>query len=100
METVESTSTVALLVVGGDEKGTQYLGVQLGHPVPRGYTIQGPGLQVGGVSNLGQYCHVYRGTRDENNGFYFGYTLSITLTTGSTALSLIYTIYTSPLHMH
>jgi hypothetical protein len=32
-----NTSTVALRVVGGDEKGTQCLGVQLGHPVPEGY---------------------------------------------------------------
>jgi hypothetical protein len=30
-------STVALRVVGGIEKGTQRLGVQLGHPVPGGY---------------------------------------------------------------
>jgi hypothetical protein len=29
-----NTSTVALCVVGGDEKGTQCLGLKLGHPVP------------------------------------------------------------------
>jgi hypothetical protein len=31
------TSTVALRVVGGDETGTQCLGVKLGHPIPMGY---------------------------------------------------------------
>jgi hypothetical protein len=69
METNSSTSTVALRVVGGDENETQGLGVQLGHPVPGGCKYGDLALQVGRVSNLGQYCHVYGGTRDENNGF-------------------------------
>jgi hypothetical protein len=38
-------------VVGGDEKGTQYPGVQLGHPVPGGDKYGDLALQVGGVSN-------------------------------------------------
>jgi hypothetical protein len=46
--------TVALRVVGGDEKGTQCLGVLLGHPVPGGYKYGDLALQVGGVSNLRQ----------------------------------------------
>jgi hypothetical protein len=45
------TSTVALRVVGGDEKGYQSLGVHLGHPVPGGYKYGDLALQVGGVSN-------------------------------------------------
>jgi hypothetical protein len=47
-----NTSSVALRVVGGDEKGTQGLGVYLGHPVPRQYKYGDLALQVGGVSNL------------------------------------------------
>jgi hypothetical protein len=38
--------------VGGDEKGTQCLGVYLSHPVPGGYKYGDLALQVGGVSNL------------------------------------------------
>jgi hypothetical protein len=47
-----NTSVVALRFVGGDEKGTQCLRVQLGHPVPGGYKYEDQFLQVGGVSNL------------------------------------------------
>jgi hypothetical protein len=36
VEAGSNTSTVALRVVGGDEKGTQCLGVQPGNPVPGG----------------------------------------------------------------
>jgi hypothetical protein len=52
MEEGSNTSIVALLVVGSDEKGTKYLGVQLGHTVPAGYEYGDLVLQVGGVSNL------------------------------------------------
>jgi hypothetical protein len=37
VEAGSNTSTVALQVLGGDEKGTQCLGVYLGHPVPGVY---------------------------------------------------------------
>jgi hypothetical protein len=37
VEVGSNTSTVALRVVGGDEKGTQCMEVLLGHPVPVGY---------------------------------------------------------------
>jgi hypothetical protein len=37
VEAGSNTSTVALRVIGGDEKGTQCLGVQPGHRVPGGY---------------------------------------------------------------
>jgi hypothetical protein len=36
-------STVALRVKGGEEKGTQYLGVKLGHIIPLGFKY-GTGL--------------------------------------------------------
>jgi hypothetical protein len=49
-----TTSTVTLRVVGGDEKETQCLGVQLGHPVTGGYRYGGLIFQVWGVSNLRQ----------------------------------------------
>jgi hypothetical protein len=49
MEAGSNTTTVALRVVGGDEKGTQCLGVKLGHPVPGDLA-----LQVSGVSDLRQ----------------------------------------------
>jgi hypothetical protein len=48
-----NTSTVALRVVG-DEKGTQCLAVQPGHPVPGGYKYGDLALQVVRVSNLRQ----------------------------------------------
>jgi hypothetical protein len=54
VEEGSNTSTVALRVVGGDEKGTQYLGVYPGHPVAGGYKYGDLALQVGGVSNLRQ----------------------------------------------
>jgi hypothetical protein len=47
-----NTFTVALRVVGGDEKGTQCLGVKLDHPVPGGYKYENLALQIGGISNL------------------------------------------------
>jgi hypothetical protein len=47
-----NTSTVTLRVVGGDEKGTQFLGVQLGQSVPGEYKFEDLDFQVGGVSNL------------------------------------------------
>jgi hypothetical protein len=49
-----NTSSVALRVVGGDEKGTHCHGVKLGHPVPGGYKYENLALQVGGISNLRQ----------------------------------------------
>jgi hypothetical protein len=52
MEAGSKTSTVALLVVGGGEKGTQCLGVYLGDPVPVVYKYGGLALLVGGVTNL------------------------------------------------
>jgi hypothetical protein len=55
-----NTSTVALRVVGGDEKGTQCLG----HPVPGGYKIGDLALQVWGSleSEAVKYGHESRGT--------------------------------------
>jgi hypothetical protein len=50
-EAGSNTSTVALRVVGGDEKGTQCLGVAPGHPVPGGYKHGGMAFQFWGVSN-------------------------------------------------
>jgi hypothetical protein len=47
-------STVALRVVGGDEKRTQCLGVYVGHPLPGGYKYGDLALRVGGFSNLRQ----------------------------------------------
>jgi hypothetical protein len=53
-----------------------------------------------------QYCHVLVGTRDENDGFYFGwldlleFQLQVLLVNIDIALSLIYTIYITPLHTH
>jgi hypothetical protein len=49
-----NTFTVALRVVGGDEKGTQCLGVYPGHPVPGEYKYGDVAHQVGGVLNLRQ----------------------------------------------
>jgi hypothetical protein len=54
VEAVSNTTTVALRVVGVDEKGTQCLGVWLSHPVPGGYKYGDLALQVGAVSNLRQ----------------------------------------------
>jgi hypothetical protein len=54
VEAGSNTSTVALRDVGGDEKGTQCLGVKPGHPVPGGYKYGDLAHQVGGVSNLRQ----------------------------------------------
>ena len=44
----------SLRVVGRDVKGTQCLGVKLGHPVPEGYKYDDLAFQVGGVLNLRQ----------------------------------------------
>jgi hypothetical protein len=52
VEAGSNTSTVALRVVGGDEKKTQCLGVQLGYLVPGGYKYGDLALHVGGVSTL------------------------------------------------
>jgi hypothetical protein len=49
VEAGSNTSPVALRVVGDDEKETQSLGVQSGHPVPEGYKYGDGALQVGGV---------------------------------------------------
>jgi hypothetical protein len=51
VEAGSNTTTVALRVVKGDEKGSQCLGIWLGHPVPGGYKYGDLALQVGGVSN-------------------------------------------------
>jgi hypothetical protein len=48
VEACSNTSTVALGIVGGDEKEIQYLGVYLSHPVPGGYKYGDLALQVGG----------------------------------------------------
>jgi hypothetical protein len=37
VEVGSNTTTVTLRVVKGEEKGTQCLGIWLGHPVPGGY---------------------------------------------------------------
>jgi hypothetical protein len=54
IEEGSNTSTIALRVVGGEEKGTQCLGGQLGHLVPGGYKYGDVALQAGEVSNLRQ----------------------------------------------
>jgi hypothetical protein len=54
VEAGSNTSTVELRVGGGDESGTQCLGVYLGYPVPGGYKYGDLALQVGIVSNLRQ----------------------------------------------
>jgi hypothetical protein len=54
VEAGSNTSTVALRIVGGDEKGTQCPGVLLGHSVPGGYKCGNVALQIGGVSSLRQ----------------------------------------------
>jgi hypothetical protein len=52
MEVGSNTSTVAMRVLGGDVKGTQCMGIQLGHTAPGGYKYGDLALQVAGVSNL------------------------------------------------
>jgi hypothetical protein len=54
VEAGSNTSTVALRVVGDDEKRRQCLGVKLGHPVPGGYKYRDLALPVGEVLNLRQ----------------------------------------------
>jgi hypothetical protein len=49
-----NTSTVALRVVGGEEKGTQCLGVKLDHPICGEYKYGDLALQDEGVLNLRQ----------------------------------------------
>jgi hypothetical protein len=44
---VPNTSTVTLRVLGGEEKGTQCLRVQLGQPIPGGYKYGDPALEIG-----------------------------------------------------
>jgi hypothetical protein len=54
MEASSNTSTIALRVVGGDEKGIQFPGVKLGYPLPGGCEYRDLALQVGGVLSLRQ----------------------------------------------
>jgi hypothetical protein len=54
VEAGSNTSTVTLRVVGGDENGIEYLGIELGHPVPRGYNKGNLALQVEEASSLRQ----------------------------------------------
>jgi hypothetical protein len=54
VEAGANTSTVTLRVVGGEEKGTQFLEIKLGHHIPGGYKYRDLALQVGGISNLRQ----------------------------------------------
>jgi hypothetical protein len=54
VEAGSNTSTVALQVVGDDEKGLQCLGVKLVHPVPGGYKYWDLTLQLVAVSKLRQ----------------------------------------------
>jgi hypothetical protein len=54
VEAGSNVSTVALRVVGGDEKRTQSPGVYVGHPVPGGYIYGDLDLHVVGASNLRQ----------------------------------------------
>jgi hypothetical protein len=54
LEVGSNTSTLALQVIGGNEKGTQWLGVLTRHPVLWGYKYGDLALQVDGVSNLRQ----------------------------------------------
>jgi hypothetical protein len=65
VETGSNTSTVTLRVVGGDEKGTQCLEVEPGHPVPGGYKYGDLALKVWGSveSETVQYGHESRGTQ-------------------------------------
>jgi hypothetical protein len=49
-----NVSIIALRVVGGDENGTQCLGLQLGHPILGVYKYGELALGIGGVSNLRQ----------------------------------------------
>jgi hypothetical protein len=52
LEVGSNTATVALRVVEGDEKGTQFLRVYPGYPIPGGYKYGDLALQVGRLSNL------------------------------------------------
>jgi hypothetical protein len=62
VEAGSNTSTVALRVVGSDEKGTQCLGVKLGHPLPGGYKYGD--LALGSLeSETVKYSHESHGTR-------------------------------------
>jgi hypothetical protein len=64
VEVGSNTSTVALRVVGGDEKGTQCLGVQLGHSVPGGYNTGTWSPVWGSIeSETAKYDHQSRVTR-------------------------------------
>jgi hypothetical protein len=65
VEAGSNTSTVALRVVGGDEKGIQCLGVKLGHPVSGRYKYGDLVLQVGGSLEYKRvkYGHESCGTR-------------------------------------
>jgi hypothetical protein len=65
MEAGWNNSTVVLRVVGGDEKGTQCLGVYPGHTLPGGYKHGDLALQVGGSleSETVKHGHESCGTR-------------------------------------
>jgi hypothetical protein len=69
MEVDSNTSTVALRVAGGDEKGTQCLGAQLDQPVPRVYKCGDLALHIGEVLNLRQENMVmgHMGLRPNND---------------------------------
>jgi hypothetical protein len=54
VEAGSNISTVALGVVEDGVKGTQCLGVKLGHLVTGGYKYGDLAIQAGGVSNLKQ----------------------------------------------
>jgi hypothetical protein len=60
-----SHSRIITVDVRGDGKGTQYLGVYLGHPVPGGYKYGDLALQVWEVSKIGaiKYGLESRGTQ-------------------------------------
>jgi hypothetical protein len=63
-----NTSTTALRVVGGDEKETGRLGVQLGHPVPgEGFKYRTWPSRFWGSfeSETVKHGHEYRGTRTQ-----------------------------------
>jgi hypothetical protein len=63
LEAGYNNSTVALRVVIGDNKGTQCLGLYLGHTVPWGYKYKDLDLQVGRVSSEIIKCgHEFCGT--------------------------------------
>jgi hypothetical protein len=64
VEARSNTSTVALRVVGGDEKETRCQGVQLGHPVRRGYKYVDWPSRFGSLESVRVKCgYESHGTR-------------------------------------